>query len=284
VNTTFRLASLTGLTMLAFAGNSLLCRAALHETTIDAASFTSIRLISGALTLAIIFTARTGRVLAPGSWPGALLLFAYAALFSFAYRQLSAATGALLLFGAVQATMLGHGLMRGERLGAVQVAGLLIAVAGLINMLLPGLSSPPLLGAMLMLGSGLAWGLYSLLGRDVVDPAIITAGNFMRAVPLTIALSLVASGHASVDLLGTADAVMSGAVASGLGYAFWYALLPSLRPLSASVIQLSVPVIASIGGVLLLSEALTPRLLLASVAILGGIALVLLGGRGAKRV
>ncbi len=281
MNKTLRIALLTSLTMVAFAGNSLLCRVALRDTSIDAASFTSIRLISGALVLAALMLARTGRVISAGSWLTAALLFGYAVFFSFAYRQLSAATGALLLFGAVQTTMLGHGLLRGEKLGPSQSAGLLVAVAGLIYMLLPGLSSPPLLGSILMVCSGVAWGGYSLLGRGVKDPGAATAGNFIRAVPLTAALSVATIGQASIDPLGAFYAVLSGGIASGLGYVLWYAVLPLLRPLSAAIVQLSVPAIAAAGGVLLLSEQVTPRLLLASVAILGGIALVVLGKREA---
>lgn len=274
-----RTASLTSLTMLAFAGNSLLCRIALRDTAIDAASFTSIRLISGALVLAALMYARPGRVAAAGSWRAATLLFGYAAFFSFAYRQLSAATGALLLFGAVQTTMLGYGLLRGEQLGRAQLAGLMIAVAGLIYMLLPGLSSPPLLGSIFMVGAGMAWGGYSLLGRGVLDPSAATAGNFLRAVPLTVALSLCMIGQTSIDPPGAFYAALSGGIASGLGYVLWYAVLPSLRPVSAAIIQLSVPAIAAVGGVVLLSEQITLRLLLTSVAILGGIALVVLSRR-----
>lgn len=281
MNRTLRIASLTSLTMLAFAGNSLLCRVALRDTSIDAASFTSIRLISGALVLAALMLVRKARATAAGSWLTAVLLFGYAVFFSFAYRQLSAATGALLLFGAVQTTMLGHGLLRGEKLGRSQLVGLLVAVAGLIYMLLPGLSSPPLLGSILMVCSGIAWGGYSLLGRGGGDPGAATAGNFIRTVPLAAALSLVTIGQASVDPLGAFYAVLSGGIASGLGYVLWYAVLPLLRPLSAAIIQLSVPAIAAAGGVVLLSEPVTGRLLLASVAILGGIALVVLGKREA---
>lgn len=281
MNPALRIAALTCLTMLAFAGNSLLCRVALRDTAIDAASFTSIRLISGALVLAAIMLARGDRPASAGSWPMVVLLFVYAVFFSFAYRQLSAATGALLLFGAVQGTMLGHGLARGERLAPAQLVGLLIAIAGLIYMLLPGLAAPPLLGSVLMACSGVAWGGYSLLGRGVRDPSAATAGNFIRAVPFTLLLSLVTLGQTSIDPMGTFYAVLSGGLASGLGYVLWYSVLPSLRPMSAAVIQLCVPAIAAAGGVLLLGEPMTSRLLLASVAILGGILLVVLGKRKA---
>lgn len=279
MNGMLRIASLTSLTMLAFAGNSLLCRIALRDTAIDAASFTSIRLISGALVLAGLMYARPGRAVAAGSWRAAALLFAYAASFSFAYRQLSAATGALLLFGAVQTTMLGYGLLNGVRLSGAQAAGLSIAVAGLIYMLLPGLASPPLGGSLFMVGAGAAWGGYSLAGRGVLDPGAATAGNFLRAVPFALALSLLMIGQTSIDPLGAFYATLSGGIASGLGYVLWYAVLPSLRPVSAAIIQLSVPALAAAGGVVLLSEPVTLRLLFASVAILGGIALVVLRTR-----
>ena len=274
-----RVASLTTLAMLAFAGNSLLCRVALRDTTIDAASFTSIRLASGALILAAIMYGRKSHPLAAGTWRAAAMLFAYAAFFSFAYRQLSAATGALLLFGAVQTTMLGYGLASGERLRAVQRLGLLVALAGLIGLLLPGFAAPPIEGAVFMLLAGGAWGVYSLLGRGVQDPIGATAGNFLRALPFAAALSLATASHANVDAAGAGYAVLSGAIASGLGYVLWYAALPALKAASAATIQLSVPVLAALGGVVLLAEPITPRLMIASAAILGGIALVILRRR-----
>jgi len=271
-----RVAVLTVLAMLAFAGNSLLCRAALRDTGIDAASFTSVRLVSGAAVLAALVLLRRSRPWASGTWRAAVMLFAYAAFFSFAYRQLTAATGALLLFGAVQLTMLGCGLAWGERLGGVQWFGLLAALAGLIGLLLPGLAAPPLQGAVFMLAAGAAWGIYSLLGRGATDPVGGTAGNFLRAVPFTIALSAVTAAHASLDATGIAYAVASGAVTSGLGYVLWYAVLPAFKATSAATVQLSVPVLATLGGVVLLTEPISLRLLIASVAILGGIALVIL--------
>jgi drug/metabolite transporter (DMT)-like permease len=274
-----RLVILTVLAMLAFAGNSLLCRVALRDTAIDAASFTSIRLASGALILALIVRARSGRPGGGGSWKAAACLFAYAAGFSFAYRQLSAATGALLLFGAVQTAMLSWGLARGERLRPMQLAGLLVAVGGLVYMLLPGLAAPPIQGAAFMIAAGIAWAGYSLLGRGTSDPTAATAGNFRRAVPLAAALSLAVAARTSVDQAGTLYAVASGAVTSGLGYVLWYAVLPSLTAASAAVIQLSVPPIAALGGVFLLAEPLPNRLMIASATILGGIALTILRPR-----
>lgn len=277
-----RVALLTALALLAFAGNSLLCRAALAHTGIDAASFTLVRLLSGALVLWALArrnaAARAGR----GNWWSALALFAYAAAFSFAYLRLSAAAGALLLFGAVQATMISHGLWAGERLRPLQVGGLVLACVGLIGLLLPGLSAPPLPGALLMLAAGIAWGVYSLRGRGAGHPLKVTAGNFLRAVPMAAALWLLHAGHASLDATGIAYAVLSGALASGVGYAIWYAALPALRATTAATVQLGVPVLAALGGVLLMGEALTPRLLAASAAILGGIALVVLMGTPAR--
>ncbi|MCB1725029.1 MAG: DMT family transporter [Gammaproteobacteria bacterium] len=271
----FRLAVLTALTLCAFAGNSLLCRIALRDTAIDAASFTTIRLMSGALVLWVITRwLQRGRQ-GEGSWWSAFALFGYAATFSFAYRNLSAATGALLLFGAVQVTMIGFGLWRGERLRGRQLLGLALAVAGLIGLLLPGLTAPPLAAAGLMLTAGVAWGVYSLRGRGSGDPTRVTAGNFARAVPLAVALSVSTLSVQQLDAAGVGYAVASGALASGLGYAVWYSVLPALQATHAATLQLSVPVITALAGMLLLGEVITPRFVVASVAILGGIALVI---------
>ncbi|HVA54793.1 MAG TPA: DMT family transporter [Gammaproteobacteria bacterium] len=274
-----RVLALTALTMIAFAGNSLLCRAALEASHIDAASFTTIRLISGALVLWLIVQMRRGTRSGGGSWRSALALFIYAASFSYAYLSLSASTGALLLFGAVQATMIGYGIWSGERLRAIQLAGLMLAFAGLIGLLLPGITAPPLYGSLLMLGAGVAWGVYSLRGRGTGNPIAITAGNFLRTVPIAILLSSVMFKGMGMDAAGVSYAIASGGVASGLGYAIWYTVLPALKATSAATVQLSVPVIAALGGVLLLSEHLSLRLVLASIAILGGIALVILEKR-----
>ena len=270
-----RLFMLTTLAMLAFAGNSLLCRLALKHTGIDASSFTIIRLISGALALWLLVRLRPGTADGRGSWASALALFVYAAGFSFAYVSLPAATGALLLFGAVQATMIGVGLWRGERLRGGQLIGLMLALAGLVGLLLPGLSAPPLLGALLMLGAGVAWGVYSLRGKGAGDPTRVTAGNFARTLPLAAVLGLVSLSHVTLDVAGMAYAVASGALSSGMGYAIWYTALPGLKATQAATIQLSVPVLAATGGIVLLGEPLTLRLVLATLAILGGIALVI---------
>jgi len=267
---------LTSLAMIAFAGNSLLCRAALKHTAIDAASFTTIRLISGAMMLWLVVRISRGTQTGTGNWPSALALFIYAAGFSFSYVSLPAATGALLLFGAVQATMIGHGIWAGERLPKLQLAGLVIALAGLVGLLLPGLSAPPAIGSVLMLGAGVAWGIYSLRGRGAGDPTRVTAGNFLRAVPIAAALSVLMVGRTSVDSAGFWYAVASGALTSGIGYAIWYTAMPALKAAKAATVQLSVPVIAALGGIVFLGEPLTLRLALSSVVILGGIALVIL--------
>jgi drug/metabolite transporter (DMT)-like permease len=268
-----RLALITLAAMLAFAGNSLLCRIALKETGIDAASFTSIRIVSGALALWMIVRMRGSLQGGAGNWPSAFWLFAYAAGFSFAYVTLPAATGALLLFGAVQATMIGYGLWKGERLRAIQVAGMFAAFAGLAGLLLPGASAPPAMGAALMLFAGISWGIYSLRGRGAGDPTRVTAGNFLRAVPFAALVSLALFAKASVDAAGALYAVASGALASGVGYAIWYTAVRELKATSAATVQLSVPVIAALGGVAFLAEPITLRLVLSSVAILGGIAM-----------
>ena len=281
------IAGLTALALLAFAGNSLLCRAALRDTAIDPASFTLLRIVSGALVLALLVGLRAPAQLRAGSWTSAAALFAYAIAFSYAYIGLSAGTGALILFGAVQASMLGWALLRGERFGAVQTLGFALAIAGLIGLLLPGLSAPPFGAALLMLLAGIAWGVYSLRGRGAGEPTAVTAGNFLRAVPmaaaaLAVAL-LLAPDAVQIDLPGSLYAIASGALTSGLGYAIWYRALPQLRASTAATVQLSVPVITAVAGVVLLSEPVSLRLVLASVAVLGGVALVVLWPKRAIR-
>lgn len=283
----WRTAALTALALAAFAGNSLLCRAALRDTPMDAATFTAIRIASGAVALWLIVRFRAPSAARAGSWSAALALFIYAAAFSFAYLSLTAATGALLLFGAVQATMIGAGLARGERLSAAQWLGVLVATAGLFGLLLPGLTAPPLGGALLMIAAGIAWGVYSLRGRAPaaasIDPTAANAGNFARAAPMAMGLLCVAllwSPEAvHPDAAGAAYAVASGAITSGLGYAIWYAALKGLKATSAATVQLSVPVLTAMAAVALLAEPLTLRVMLASAAVLGGIALVILQRR-----
>jgi drug/metabolite transporter (DMT)-like permease len=276
-----RLFILTLLAMIAFAGNSLLCRVALKQTSIDAASFTFIRIFSGAAALWLIMKMRNAPWKEAGNWPSALALFAYAAAFSFAYNSLAAGTGALLLFGAAQATMILWSLRKGERLHAIQIVGLVVAVSGLVVLLFPGLSAPPLTGLILMLGAGVAWGIYSLRGKAEKNPASATAGNFLRAVPFAAVVSIALIPWAHFDRAGIGYAVLSGALASGLGYVIWYTVLSDsmpvrLGPASAATVQLSVPVLAATGGILLLGEPITFRYLVASVTVLGGIALVVI--------
>ncbi|MDG9928660.1 MULTISPECIES: DMT family transporter [unclassified Pseudomonas] len=270
-----RVASLTALAMLAFAGNSLLCRAALRDSALDPASFTAIRLLSGALVLALLVALRRQGPIR-GDWRSALALFGYAAGFSFAYVELDAGSGALILFGAVQASMIGYGWLKGERLGPVQVVGLVCALGGLLFLLLPGASAPPPQAAGMMVLAGVAWAFYSLLGRGNADPLAATAGNFLRSLVALPPLAALYLGQLEWNGLGALYAVLSGALASGIGYAIWYAALPHLKAIQAASVQLSVPIIAAALGALLLGEALGPRLVIASVAVLGGIGLILL--------
>lgn len=272
----FPLILLTLLTLVAFAGNSLLCRLALRHSGMDAASFTTIRLVSGAVILWLIARGKPRDTAGQGSWSAALALFAYAAAFSFAYLNLTVATGALLLFGAVQGTMIGYGIRKGERLSWLKATGIILAILGLVGLLLPGLSAPPPGASALMLAAGIAWGIYTLLGRKAGDPVKVTAGNFLRAAPMALALSLLTLPYATLDQAGIGYALASGALASGIGYVLWYTVLPQIKTSTAATLQLSVPVIAAAGGILFLGEPITIRLLLASATVLGGIALVVL--------
>jgi drug/metabolite transporter (DMT)-like permease len=272
-----RLSILTLLAVMSFATNSLLCRFALKQTQIDAATFTSVRIFSGVAALWLVMKIRASPEVhlrkTGGNWSSAVALFVYTAAFSFAYVSLSAATGALLLFGAVQATMIFWGLRKGERLRAIQVMGLALALGGLVVLLFPGLSAPPLGGSIVMLVAGIAWGVYSLRGRSEKDPVRATASNFLRAVPMAAALSIILLPWARFDRAGITYAFLSGAITSGLAYIVWYTALPALKAASAATVQLSVPVLAATGGILLLGEPITLRYLLASIAVLGGIAL-----------
>ena len=262
--------------MLAFAANSVFCRLALGHGAIDAASFTLLRLAAGAVALQIICAVRgrTGRAAFRLDVRSALALFLYAAAFSFAYRELTAGTGALLLFGAVQATMIGTGLFRGERPAAAEWLGLVIALAGLGWLVSPGLTAPPPFGAGLMALAGVAWGVYSLRGRQLGNnPLQTTAANFLWAVPLGVGLFLAGPDTPFVSTAGIGWAMLSGALASGVGYAVWYGVLPRLTATRAATLQLTVPVLAALGGVLFLRETISTRLVLASLLVLGGVAL-----------
>ena len=271
---------LTVLAMLAFAGNSLLCRMALALSRLDAATFTNVRLAAGALILALLVSVKGKAPINKGNWLSALALFVYAAGFSFAYLTLATGTGALLLFGAVQVTMIGLGILKGERLCTWQIAGFTLAFSGLVGLLLPGLSAPPLQGSLLMLLAGVAWGVYSLRGKSAGDPLQVTAGNFLRAALLSAVLLVFIPRDSAANIAGLGYAVASGALTSGLGYALWYSVLPALTAANAASVQLSVPVLAALGGVIFLGEPITPRLTLASAAVLGGIALVILKKKG----
>ncbi len=275
-------AGLTAVAMLAFAANSLLCRFALQREHIDPAGFGAVRLLAGALVLACVMRTRRQPLGAGGDWRSATLLFAYVALFSFAYVSLAAGTGALILFGAVQLTMLGVGLLRGERFAPAGWLGLLLAMAGLVVLLLPGAAAPSPLGAVLMAGAGAAWGGYSLRGKGAADPLAATSAGFLRAAPLGLLLALLFAARLHADARGVWLAIASGAITSGLGYVVWYAALRRLGALKAAVVQLSVPLIATAGGALLLGEAFTLRLGVSALAILGGIGLVL-GSRAGRR-
>jgi drug/metabolite transporter (DMT)-like permease len=269
--------ALTALAMIAFAANSILCRMALTTPSIDAASFTAVRIVSGAIALAVIVMARGGaaKIYAAGTWRGAAALVGYAIAFSFAYLALGASTGALILFGSVQITMIGVGLARGERLAPLQALGAAAAVAGLVYLLSPGLRAPPLMSALLMAIAGVAWGIYSLIGRvQGLDPTLVTAGNFLRGAPLAL-LPLPFMPMLELSAPGVTLAIISGALTSGVGYAIWYTALKGLKASEAAIVQLTVPAIAAACAVVFLSEPLSFRFLIASVAILGGVALVL---------
>ena len=267
---------LTLVAMLAFAANSLLCRMALGSGAIDAASFATLRICSGAVVLGLLVLPRwrsQGR--AKTDWRAVAMLFVYVACFSFAYLSLSAGTGALILFAAVQLTMFIVSLRGGEQFSAVSWLGLALAAAGFVYLVAPGLTAPDPFSAMLMTLAGIAWGFYSLLGRGVSDPVQSSASNFIGTVPFVAATSLIFLGQLHMTISGALLAIASGAIASGLGYVVWYAALRRLTGTRAATVQLSVPVIAAFGGVLLLSEPLTIRLVIASIATLGGVWLVL---------
>jgi drug/metabolite transporter (DMT)-like permease len=267
-------ALLTCAALVAFAANSLLCRLALREGAADPAGFTALRLASGAAVLLAVTHLRrspSGRV--GGGWGGAMALLIYAAAFSFAYVRLEAGVGALILFGFVQATMLAVGLRAGERFGTREVLGFLAAIAGLLGLTLPGASAPPLFSALWMAAAGVAWGVYSLLGRGAADPVAATAGNFLRSCLPLGALALAAAPSLSVTPRGAVLAATSGALTSGLGYVAWYAAVRRLSRSQAAIVQLAVPALAALGGIALLGERWTWRLLACGTAILGGVAL-----------
>lgn len=297
----------TSLALLAFAGNSVLCRLALEKGAIDPSSFTAVRLLSGAVTLILIVvflrlsSAREhNKVNVEGSsssnsgnthsisfknsdWISGLSLFVYAAGFSFAYITLPAGTGALILFAAVQITMLGMALVTGTRFSALQWLGFILAIVGLVYLFLPGISAPPIIGSLIMMIAGIAWGVYSIKGKKVHLPTLATTENFVRSLPFCIVLMLLSMNMLELSTYGIALAIASGAITSGIGYAIWYAVLPNLKSASAATLQLTVPVIATIGGIIWLEEQLSLRLILSSCAILGGVAMVVLSSLENKK-
>ena len=268
---------LTLIALIAFAANSILCRLALGSASIDAIGFTTLRLVSGAFALWILigFSRRKWGVGGYGSWTSAFALFVYAAAFSFAYASLSAGTGALILFGSVQITMLSTGLFKGERLRVFQWLGLVMAFTGFVLLVSPGLKAPAPLGSALMTSAGIAWGAYSLRGRNVTDPIAVTADNFARSIaflfPL-LGIELLRGLH--ITPVGALWAILSGALTSGLGYVFWYAALRGMKVTTGAIAQLSVPILAAGGGILLLGETPTLRFLLSTISTLGGMGLV----------
>jgi len=268
----------TSLAMLAFAGNSIICRLALRDGAIDPASFTSVRLLAGAITLLLVIsvTRRNTPFRSHGSWLSALILFLYAVAFSYAYTTLSAGAGALILFAFVQATMITMGLWSGDRPRATEWLGWLLAFAGVIWLVLPGVEAPPAGGALLMALSGVAWGIYSIRGRNESEALSSTTSNFLLSVVFVIALALATFANAQVSLRGVLLAVLSGALTSGIGYVIWYAALDYLSAMQAAMVQLSVPAIAAAGGVLLLAEPVSMRLLVSSALVLGGISIALM--------
>lgn len=277
-----RTAGLTATALVAFAANSILCRLALRAHTIDPATFTAVRLLAGAVTLTLLVSLRRGTA-APqhGSWLSAAALFFYAAPFSFAYLSLGAGTGALILFGAVQLTMLLVAIRRGQRPRPIQWLGIIVAFGGLAWLLLPGITAPSPVGATMMLVAGASWGVYSLRGHGASDALGLTAGNFARSLPLVLVLWLVALSQLHAEPAGILWATLSGAVASGIGYAIWYRALPYISSVTAAVVQLSVPLLAGLGGILLLGEQVTLRLAVAAVLVLGGIGVTIFGRRAA---
>ncbi len=276
---------LTVFALTAFAFNSILCRVALAGGEADAAGFTVVRILSGAIVLLIIVAVSKGgfKEIRRGSWGSAFFLFAYAICFSFAYLGLTTATGALILFSSVQLTMIALTLAKGERPSRIEWLGLIVAVGGLVYLVFPGLSAPPLASSALMASAGIAWGFYTLRGKGSTDPLGDTAGNFIRSAPMAILAAVPFVSGINLSSRGIALAILSGAVASGVGYTVWYAALKHHTATRAAVLQLAVPVIAAIGGIVFLSEAASMRLLVATVLILGGIALVIAGKNAEAR-
>lgn len=267
------------LSLLAFAANSVLCRLALGSEQIDPASFTVIRIMSGAVVLGLLLLLRNPKLMSQhssrGSWPGALSLFVYAVAFSYAYMTLSTGTGALILFGTVQVTMIIAAIVKGHKVSRFELAGVALAFGGMTYLMLPSLSTPSLFGFLLMFISGIAWGFYTLIGQRSESPLSDTGFNFIRCIPFAFILLIAMVSNLQIQMQGVLLAALSGALASGIGYAIWYRVLPNLSHSVAAVSQLSVPVIAAIGGLIWVAEPFTPRLMIASLLVLGGIAIVI---------
>jgi len=270
---------LTGLALIAFAANSILCRLALGSEAIDASSFTVIRLLSGTIVLLIIVTSTRNNknVSTKGSWSASLMLFIYAATFSYAYSSLDTGTGALILFGSVQVTMILLSVIAGTRLHFTEWAGVTIAFTGFVYLILPGVTAPSTIGFLLMAVAGIAWGIYTLQGRGSKSPLMDTAYNFFRTTPFIILLAIITIKNTNYSSEGIILALLSGGLTSGIGYTIWYIALGGLSTTQAAVLQLSVPVIATLGGVIFVSETITVRLIISAAMVLGGILLVTMG-------
>jgi drug/metabolite transporter (DMT)-like permease len=278
-NYLFKTIILTGLALIAFAANSVLCRLALGNEAIDASSFTVIRLLSGTIVLLIIIsiTRKTTETSSKGSWAASFMLFLYATTFSYAYISLDTATGALILFGSVQITMILLSLISGTRLHITEWTGVAVAFTGFVYLILPGVTTPSVIGFMLMTVAGIAWGIYTLKGRGSKSPLMDTTYNFLRTTPLVVLLAIFTINDINYSSEGIILALLSGGLTSGIGYTIWYIALGGLSSTQAAVLQLSVPLIAALGGVLFVSEAITFRLTISATMVLGGILIVILG-------
>ena len=286
----------TTFALIAFAFNSILCRLALLGDEADAAAFTGVRLVSGAVALVVIWylvarvtdaraknTLPNGRVSALGSWASAFFLFAYAVCFSFAYLGLTAGTGALILFGSVQMSMVAAAIFKGERPSALESLGLVIAVSGLVYLVLPGLASPPLTSSLLMAAAGMSWAAYTMRGKGSVDPLADTTGNFVRSLPLAAIIAVIYLPNLHLTPNGWLLAIISGAITSGVGYTIWYSVVKHHTTTRAAVLQLSVPIIAAAIGIVFLGEIATATLFIAAAMILGGIGLTIFGRNAEAR-
>lgn len=279
INNLLKITLLTGLALIAFAANSVLCRLALGNGAIDAASFTCIRLLSGAIALFIILHIKrdNSEISSKGSWLASFMLFIYAITFSYAYLSLDTGTGALILFGSVQITMIMLSLIAGTRLHLIELAGVVFAFTGFVYLIIPNITTPSINGFILMMISGISWGIYTLKGRGSKKPLRDTTYNFIRTIPLVVILAAFTMQNMSYSTEGIVLALISGAITSGLGYTIWYIALGGLSSTQAAVLQLSVPVIAGIGGVIFVSEIITIRLIVSTIIVLSGILMVVLG-------